>query len=206
MKKKFVYISLLLGMMAFATSCSSKKTQEASEPKETEIAVDTEAPTFTPLPTAEVIITKQEDGTSLYQNQEGYQVAFDGDKFESINKNDIDSFTPGKSDKKAKKELDLFFNVVHVKSGTADELNKQLKSAHKKKYKKESVTLGTEQITATKYVITEVDKTLRHEYYVVDADNGLWLVELKCPKKYKEKYGTAMNEMLDSLAFTKTQE
>ena len=140
MKKKFIYTSLLLGMFAFATACSSNADKENAEIENTATEV-TVAPTNTPLPTAAVTITENSDGTSQLNNATaGYNVTFDNKSLEMNNTDSTISFAP--SDKKAKEELNLFLTITETTPDSAKQLGKQLKKSYKGSIKQSETTLG----------------------------------------------------------------
>ena len=201
MKKKFIYASLLLGMFAFATACSSNADKENAEIENTAAEV-TEDPTNIPLPTAEVSITENSDGTSQVDNTTaGYNVSYDSKLLEMSNTDSTISFAP--SDEKTKEELNLFLTITETTPDAANELGKQLKKSYKGSIEKEETTLGTSKTSATCYSITD-SKKVTHEVYIISSEEKGWYIELKCPSKYEKKYLTAFEDILGSMDFSAT--
>jgi len=200
MKKKLVLSMLLLSLLAFATACEGKENKKVEEKKETVEA--TVVPTNTLLPTAEVSITDNSDGTSQLDNATaGYNVSYDSKLLEMSNKDSTISLTP--SDKKAKEELNLFLTITETTPNAAKELGKQLKKSYKGSIENEETKLGTSKTSATCYNITD-DKKITHEVYVISSQEKGWYIELKCPSKYEKKYLTAFKDILGSMDFSAT--
>lgn len=200
MKKKIVLSILLLSLLASATACGGKEEKNVKEENET--VETTVVPTNTPLPTAEVSITENSDGTSQLDNATaGYNVAYDNKLLEMNNKDNTISFVP--SAKKAKEELNLFLTITEITPDAANELGKQLKKSYKGSIENDETKLGTSKTPATCYTITDTEK-MTHEVYVISSEEKGWYIELKCPAKYEKKYLTAFEDILGSMDFSAT--
>ena len=200
MKKKLVLSILLLSLLASATACGGKEEKKVKEEKETVEA--TVVPTNTPLPTAEVSITENSDGTSQLDNATaGYNVSYDSKLLEMNNTDSTISFAP--SDKKAKEELNLFLTITETTPDAAKELGKQLKKSYKGSIENDETKLGSSKTPATCYSITDTKK-MTHEVYVISSEEKGWYIELKCPSKYEKKYLTAFEDILGSMDFSAT--
>ena len=128
MKKKLILSLLLISLLVSMASCNKSDT-EKKEVSETTTETSNE-PTNEPLPTAEVSITENSDGTSQLDNATaGYNVSYDSKLLEMSNKDSTISLTP--SDKKAKEELNLFLTITETTPDAAKELGKQLKKSYK---------------------------------------------------------------------------
>ena len=200
MKKKLVLSMLLLSLLTLATACGGKEENKSEKKKET--IETTAAPTNTPLPTAEVSITENSDGTSQLDNTTaGYNVSYDSKLLEMSNTDSTISFAP--SAEKVKKELNLFLTITETTPDAANELGKQLKKSYKGSIEKEETTLGTSKTSATCYSITD-SKKVTHEVYIISSEEKGWYIELKCPSKYEKKYLTAFEDILGSMDFSAT--
>ena len=200
MKKKIVLSILLLSLLASATACGGKEEKNVKEENETVEA--TVVPTNTPLPTAEVSITENSDGTSQLDNATaGYNVSYDSKLLEMNNTDSTISFAP--SDKKAKEELNLFLTITETTPDAAKELGKQLKKSYKGSIENDETKLGSSKTPATCYSITDTKK-MTHEVYVISSEEKGWYIELKCPSKYEKKYLTAFEDILGSMDFSAT--
>ena len=200
MKKKLVLSMLLFSLLVSTTACGGKEKKKVEEKKET--VETTVVPTNTPLPTAEVSITENSDGTSQLDNATaGYNVSYDNKLLEMQNKDNTISFAP--SDEKVKEELNLFLTITETTSNAAKGLGKQLKKSYKGSIENEETKLGTSKTSATCYNITD-DKKITHEVYVISSQEKGWYIELKCPSKYEKKYLTAFEDILGSMDFSAT--
>lgn len=205
MKKKILYSLLLITLLAFTTGCGGKNDSKESKTKEQNIeteATTVEEPTTEPLPTAEVSITENSDGTSQVDNKTaGYNVSYDSKLLKMSNTDSTISFTP--SDEKTKEELNLFLTITETNPDAAKELGKQLKKSYKGSVEKNQTKLGTSKTPATCYSITDTKK-MTHEVYVISSEEKGWYIELKCPSKYEKKYLTAFEDILGSMDFSAT--
>ena len=202
MKKKFIYTGLILTIFAFATACSSgSKSGNTTNSEEKKVEI-TEEPTKEPLPTAEVSITENSDGTSQVGNvTSGYTVSYDSKLLEMKNTENALTFTP--VSEKIKDELNLFLTITETDAASAKELGKQLKKSYKGSIKKEKTKLGTSKTPSTYYNITD-SKKVTHEVYVISSQEKGWYIELKCPSKYEKKYLSAFEDILGSIDFSAT--
>ena len=204
MKKKIVLSLLLLSLLASATACGGKEEKKVKEENETvEATVETTTePTNEPLPTAEVSITENSDGTSQLDNATaGYNVSYDSKLLEMQNKDNTISLVP--SDEKVKEELNLFLTITETTPDAAKGLGKQLKKSYKGSIENEETKLGTRKTPATCYNITDNNK-VTHEVYVISSQEKGWYIELKCPAKYEKKYLAAFKDILGSMDFSAT--
>ena len=198
MKKKLLLSLLFLSVLTLSVACGNKnKKNDTKEKKAVEVTAE---PTNTPLPTAEVSVTENSDGTSELDNKTaGYTVSFDNKLLEMKNTDSTISLTP--SDKKAKKELNLFLTITGVNSESTKELTKQLKKSYKKESKQQDVTLGKGKTATILYTITD-NKKVVHKVYIVSSKDKGWYIELKCPAKYKKAYLTKFEDILNSIDFS----
>ena len=200
MKKKLILSLLLISLLVSMASCNKSDT-EKKEVSETTTETSNE-PTNEPLPTAEVSITENSDGTSQLDNATaGYNVSYDSKLLEMSNKDNTISFAP--SNEKAKEELNLFLTITETTTDTAKVLGKELKKSYKGSIEKEETKLGTSKTPATCYSITDTKK-MTHEVYVISSEEKGWYIELKCPAKYEKKYLTAFEDILGSMDFSAT--
>lgn len=228
MKKKLIYTGLLLGMFAFATACSSGNDAD-SKKADTEKTAEAEAevtaePTNTPLPTADVTVTKQ-DGVSVCENNTaGYKVSYKDDTLEMSNENETISFQApnenAKDGKKTKKGentynkegeaednsyMNVFVTITTSTDTSAKDFIKSFEKAYKKNSKKTTEKIGKNKTEATKFTISDENGT-RHEIYVVDGKEKVWVVELKCAKSQKKEFDKTLTKVVDSLEFDQTVE
>ena len=200
MKKKLILSLLLISLLTSIASCNKSDTEKKEVP-ETTTETSTE-PTTPPLPTAEVSITENSDGTSQLDNATaGYNVSYDSKLLEMNNKDSTISLTP--SDKKVNEELNLFLTITETTPDAAKELGKQLKKSYKGSIENDETKLGTCKTPATCYTITD-SKKVTHEVYVISSEEKGWYIELKCPSKYEKKYLTAFEDILGSMDFSAT--
>ena len=179
---------------------NSKEDKKAEEPQAT--VEQTVEPTNTPLPTAEVSVSDNSNGTSQVNNATaGYNVSYDNKLLEMSNTDSTISFAP--SNKKAKKELNLFLTITEIDSSSVKELGKQLKKSYKKFIEKEKVILGASKTNATCYTLTD-NKKVTHQVYTISSEEKGWYIELKCPSKYEKNYLTAFEDILNSMDFSAT--
>ena len=202
MKKKLIYTTLLVSLLSLSTACGKSKSDN-KDVSTTDTAMETTAViTNSPLPTAEVSITENSDGTSQLDNATaGYNVSYDSKLLEMSNKDNTISFAP--SNEKAKEELNLFLTITETTTDTAKVLGKELKKSYKGSIKNEKTKLGTSKTPATCYSITDTKK-MTHEVYVISSEEKGWYIELKCPAKYEKKYLTAFEDILGSMDFSAT--
>lgn len=225
MKKKIIYTTLLLTLFTFATACSSNsKTEDSAKTEPTE-AVASE-PTTEPLPTAETTMTEDENGNAVCQNtSDGYTVSYDKDSFELTNESHtISIHVPNKdasSDESGTEEssgaynedgtsadnsyLNVFCTITTSTDISAKDYRKALQTAYKKKCKKKEVKIGADKTKAVQFTISE-GNGMRHEIYVVDGKDKVYVIELKCPKSQKKKYNSKLTAVLDSLTFAQIVE
>ena len=203
MKKKILFPMLMITILAFTVGCGGKNDSKKDDTKDQNATTEaTVVPTNTPLPTAEVSITENSDGTNQLDNATaGYNVSYDSKLLEMSNKDNTISFVP--SEEKAKEELNLFLTITETTPNAAKELGKQLKKSYKGSIEKEETKLGTDKTPATYYSITDTKK-MTHEVYVISSEEKGWYIELKCPTKYEKKYLTAFEDILDSMDFSAT--
>ena len=130
MKKKLIYTTLLVSLLSLSTACGKSKSDN-KDVSTTDTAMETTAViTNSPLPTAEVSITENSDGTSQLDNATaGYNVSYDSKLLEMSNKDNTISFAP--SNEKAKEELNLFLTITETTTDTAKVLGKELKKSYK---------------------------------------------------------------------------
>ena len=203
MKKKVLYPLLCVTLLAFTAGCGGNNNSKKGDTEDQNVATEaTVEPTNTPLPTAEVSITENSDGTSQLDNDTaGYNVSYDNKLLEMNNKDNTISFEP--SDEKTKEELNLFLTITETTPDAAKELGKQLKKSYKGSIENEETKLGTRKTPATCYNITDNNK-VTHEVYVISSQEKGWYIELKCPSKYEKKYLTAFEDILGSMDFSAT--
>ena len=196
MKKRILLCTLVIFTCIF-TACGKSNDKKSDNPKKT--VESTETPTAEPLPTADVTVTENSDGTSKVSNATaGYSTSYDRKLLEMENTGNTLKFVP--SGEKNKQELNLFFAITETDSTSAEELGKQLKKNYKKSVEKKNVTLGTGKTQATCYTLTD-SKKLTHQIYVITSEEKGWYIELKCPSKYKKKYMASFNDILNSIEF-----
>ena len=222
MKKKIIYTTLLLTLFTFATACSSgSKTDKTAKTEPTEAVTVEPEPTTEPLPTAETTITEDENGNSVCQNtSDGYTVSYDKKSFELTNESHtISIHVPNKdaSTSEAGTEegssaynedgtsvdnsyMNVFCTITTSTDVSAKDYRKALQATYKKKSKKKEVKIGTDKTKAVQFTISEGDG-MRHEMYVVDGKDKVYVIELKCPKSQKKAYNDKLNAVLESLTF-----
>lgn len=224
LKKKLIYTTLLLTLFTFATACNSgSKTDKTAKTEPTEAVTVEPEPTTEPLPTAETTITEDENGNSICQNtSDGYTVSYDKESFELTNESHTISIHVPNTNKEASASEDgteegssaynedgtsadnsymnVFCTITTSTDVSAKDYRKALQTAYKKKCKKKAVKIGADKTKAVQFTISE-GNGMRHEMYVVDGKDKVYVIELKCPKSQKKAYNSKLNAVLESLTF-----
>lgn len=222
MKKKLIYTGLLLALLTMTTACGSdSKTDSTSNDSSKNAA--TQEPSKSPLPTADTTVTENEKGDSVCKNtSDGYTIVYDKNSFEMTNEghtisihmpeNKKNDNTKSDSEKKGANTynkdgsavdnsyMNVFCTITVSDDLSADDYKKSLQTAYKGKYKKKEVKIGADKITATQYVISD-SGGIRHEMYVAEGKDKVYMIELKCAKSQKKTYNSKLTSILNSLTF-----
>ena len=90
--------------------------------------------------------------------------------------------------------------IVVIEIKTPTHISNEEKALYQKLYE-----LGKNKTEATKFTISDENGT-RHEIYVVDGKEKVWVVELKCAKSQKKEFDKTLTKVVDSLEFDQTVE
>lgn len=219
-KKPYIYISLIAALLISISGCknntSSNNTQapagssapavESSASADSTPSADaTAAPVEAGTLETEAPVSDAKYDGKTYKSDKGLQLEYDASVFEAKEENGASRILPNGEDKDAQDNLNLFINVLPMTDITAQDMQKELEKANSKMTDTSTVNIGKDNEEATKITVKEetadTENTLRHEYYLVQKGETLWLVELKCPQKYEKKYGEKIDKVLSTLSF-----
>lgn len=211
MKKKLLYTILLVSLLSLSTACGKSKS-DTKDAFTTDAAMEpTAVVTNSPLPTAEVKETTNDDGTVAFENTtDGYHVNYNKDILEVTNANNTIAFLLPDTDEESAENPDntkttssvnpnVFLTITSQSDIDVETYKKELKKAYGKKAIVEDASLGVDISDA--YLFTfKNEKNIQHEIYLAEYNNKVWIIELKYPKKNK-KYKKAIVSVLESLQF-----
>ena len=188
MKKKLLLCILILSVLSLITACGDKGENSSSKTGSGEV-----------ISKADISFSTSSDGKNIVDNRtSGYKFSYNDKKVKMNNSGSCISFVP--SDKKDKKEKNLFLSITETDPDVVMDLGKQIKEANKDSIQIEQIKLGDTKTKAEHLIITN-DKKIIHDYYIISSDKKGWYIEIKCPSKYNKKYMTIFKEILDSLEF-----
>lgn len=212
MKKKLLISMLLCALLVSATACGGKDNKTAKDETQTE-ATATVTPTNTPLPTAEVTETENTDGSTAFTNVDGgYHVNYDKKTLQMTNENSTVTFKLADTIEKSTEEDDetsdkdtttsvdpnVFVSITAVEDITLEEYKTDMKKAFGKSVIVENSSVGMDIKDAYLFTFKKTGDTV-HEIYLFERNEKVWMLEIKYPKKGKNK--KAIVDLLDSLQF-----